>query len=66
MLVSLSLFLLCSVWDIESGTEVSVFPNGNEAGKVTALEFVNPHDLTYLMTGTGELVSLGGCEGVGV
>ena len=53
------------MWDIESGTEVSVFANGNEAGKVTALEFVNPHDLTYLMTGTGELVSVGGCGGWG-
>ena len=56
---------MCSVWDIESGTEVSGFANGNEAGKVTALEFLNPHDLTYLMTGTGELLCVGGWGWVG-
>lgn len=58
------LFLLrfsCSVWDIESGTEVAAFANGNEAGKVTALEFLNPHDLTYLMAGTGELLLVCAC-----
>lgn len=54
---------MCSVWDIESGTEVSGFANGNEAGKVTALEFLNPHDLTYLMTGTGELLCVWGVGG---
>ena len=56
------LFFPGSVWDIESGTEVCQFANGNEAGKVTALEFLNPHDLTYLMTGTGELCCVCVCE----
>jgi regulator-associated protein of mTOR len=43
---------LISVWDIETGTDICTFDNHAEGEKVTALEYINPHDLTYLMTGT--------------
>ena len=46
----------CSVWDIETGTDICTFDNHAEGEKVTALEYINPHDLTYLMTGTGTYI----------
>ena len=44
---------ICSVWDIETGTDICTFDNHKDGEKITALDYINPHDLTYLMTGTG-------------
>ena len=40
-----------SIWDVEQGTKLVTQYNSN--AKITAVEFVNPHDITFLMTGSG-------------
>eukprot|EP00731_Ephydatia_muelleri_P028434 Em0020g78a len=41
-----------SVWDVEEGKKVCTQPNlPNHMGKITATEFLNPHDISLLLTG---------------
>lgn len=49
----LPLFQACfdSVWDIEEGTRLVA--QYNSPARITAAEFLNPHDITFLLTGSG-------------
>lgn len=48
--------LFISIWDIEEGTKlVSKF---NSPARITAAEFLNPHDISFLLTGSGISYSL--------
>ncbi len=41
-----------SVWDSEEGTKlVSQY---NSPARITAAEFLNPHDISFLLTGSGD------------
>ena len=42
----------CSIWDIEEGTKLGT--NYNSQARITAAEFINPHDITFLLTGSGK------------
>lgn len=53
--------LMCvsySVWDIEEGTKLVA--QYNSPARITAAEFINPHDISFLLTGSGS-----GFEGKG-
>lgn len=41
----------CSVWDIEDGTKLVA--QYNSPARITAVEFLNPHDISFLLTGSG-------------
>lgn len=41
-----------SVWDIEEGTKLA--SHYNSQARITAAEFINPHDITFLLTGSGK------------
>jgi len=34
-------------------------------GKTTAVEFINPHDITFLLTGSGQDIVIGSGQDVG-
>ena len=50
---SLSLLVFFSIWDIEEGSRL-VTEHYNSQARITAAEFVNPHDITFLLTGSGQ------------
>ena len=41
----------CSVWDIDDGTRLVT--QYNSPARITAVEFLNPHDISFLLTGSG-------------
>jgi hypothetical protein len=45
------ILLLCSVWDIEDGTKLVA--QYNSPARITAAKFLNPHDISFLLTGSG-------------
>lgn len=45
--------LLFSVWDIDEGTRLVA--QYNSQARITAAEFLNPHDISFLLTGSGAL-----------
>ena len=47
--------LFYSVWDIDQGSKLCTYNNGNTTSKITAAEFINPHDISFLLTGTGKI-----------
>ena len=47
----------CSFWDWEQGTKVNYIYNENlKNTKITAMDFINPHDESLLLCGTGKLI----------
>ena len=46
-----------SVWDIEEGAKL-VTEHYNSQARITAAEFINPHDITFLLTGSGSYCPL--------
>ena len=42
-----------SIWDVEEGVRQCTNNNQNHSSKITASEFINPHDVSLLLTGTG-------------
>ena len=41
---------------MEQGNKLSSFPiGGNLSVKITSVDYINPHDITFLLTGSGEL-----------
>ena len=54
----LSIFSSCpiSVWDVEQGIKQCTHTLLSNTTKVTAAEFTNPHDITFLMTGSGIVI----------
>lgn len=42
----------CSVWDIEDG--IKLVAQYNSPARITAAEFLNPHDISLLLTGSGQ------------
>lgn len=42
-----------SVWDVEEGSRL-VTEHYNSQARITAAEFINPHDITFLLTGSGQ------------
>ena len=46
-----------SFWDWEQGTKVNYIYNENlKNTKITAMDFINPHDESLLLCGTGKLI----------
>ncbi|XP_065898474.1 regulatory-associated protein of mTOR-like [Dysidea avara] len=44
-----------SVWDMEQGNKLSSFPiGGNLSVKITSVDYINPHDITFLLTGSDD------------
>jgi regulator-associated protein of mTOR len=44
-----------STWDIEQGTKLCTHSNNSpNSSKITAAEFINPHDVTFLLVGTDD------------
>ena len=44
--------IIYSVWDIEEGTKL--ITQFNSPARITAAEFLNPHDISFLLTGSGD------------
>ena len=45
-----------SVWDMEQGNKLSSFQIGGKLSvKITSVDYINPHDITFLLTGSGEI-----------
>ena len=43
-----------SIWDLEQGSKLHSFSIGGKvAVKITAVDYINPHDITFLLTGSG-------------
>jgi len=41
---------------MEQGNKLSSFPIGGKLSvKITSVDYINPHDITFLLTGSGEL-----------
>ena len=54
----LSVFGYCSFWDWEKGERLDYFYNGNPRyTRITAMEYLNGHDCSLLLTATGETQS---------
>lgn len=48
-------FLSCSVWNWEEGVRMNYIVNNNpKVSRITSMGFLNAHDLTLLLTGTGK------------
>lgn len=44
-----------SIWDVEQGQKLSTLSHSSTTtGKITAAEFINPHDISLLMTGSDD------------
>ena len=45
-----------SIWDIEQGSKVTSQQDNctYSTAKITAAEFINPHDISFLLVGSGE------------
>ena len=50
--------LIFSIWDIEQGVKLCTHSNNNSHSRITAAEFINPHDISFLLTGTGKVLVL--------
>lgn len=48
--------LIYSIWDVEQGIKLCTHSNNNSHSRITAAEFINPHDISFLLTGTGKLL----------
>ena len=48
--------LIYSIWDVEQGVKLCTHSNNNSHSRITAAEFINPHDISFLLTGTGKLL----------
>ena len=45
---------LYSIWDLEQGSKLHSFNIDGKVGvKITAMDYINPHDITFLLTGSG-------------
>ena len=54
------LYFFCSIWDWETGTRLNHFLNGNQPHtRITAMEILNAHDLSLLLTGSGKYLLFG-------
>ena len=53
----------CSIWDVEQGVKVTSLQENctYSTAKITAAEFINPHDISFLLLGSG-LVSIVTCS----
>ena len=47
------LYMWHSVWDVEEGTRLVA--QYNSQARITAAEFLNPHDISFLLTGSGKV-----------
>lgn len=43
------------MWDWEQGIQLSFVNNQPKSGRITSMEFINPHDQALLMCGSGQL-----------
>lgn len=49
------MFFSFSIWDWQSNAKLTYHPSrGNKNSRVTALEFVNPHDIALLLSGSDD------------
>ena len=46
---------MCSIWDIEQGLKVTSLQDNctYSTARITAAEFINPHDISFLLVGSG-------------
>lgn len=53
--VCVCVYARCSFWDWEKGERLDYFYNGNPRyTRITAMEYLNGHDCSLLLTATGE------------
>ena len=47
---------ICSFWDWVQGVKIGyIFNENSKSTRITSMDFINPHDDTLLMCGSGEL-----------
>lgn len=47
--------VICSIWNWAEGVKINYIPNNNpKVSRITSMQFLNAHDLTLLLTGTGK------------
>ena len=53
--INIIFFFFFSFWDWEQGTKMGSMLNDNvKASKISTIEFINPHDSSLLLCGSGK------------